>query len=204
MLIQALAAMLVLAYYRFPEARAATESLQRFKANSGLPFSFVCGGIAGGLVPQLARIVTRKSRLSAQFWRDTTFIALVYGIVGVQVDLFYQLQGVIFGTAIDLHTLIQKTAFDMAVASPTVFIPTAILLFEWRKAGFSLRRLVGAFTRWFYVDKVIPTLIPCWAYWIPVLFAVYAMPPNLQFPLAQLAEAAWCLLFVVIATREDT
>lgn len=203
LLIQGLAACLVLAYYRFPAAQAATESLQQLKQGGGLAFSFISGAIAGGVLPQAAKLVTGKARLDRAYLKDTLFIAFVYSIVGVQVDLFYHLQGVLFGNGIDLRTLLSKNVLDMAVASPVVFIPTAIVLFEWRKASFSAPRLIGAFGWEFYVAKVVPTLIPCWAFWIPMLFAVYAMPPNLQFPLAQLLEAAWCLLFVFMATRED-
>jgi hypothetical protein len=50
-----------------------------------------------------------------------------------------------------------------------------------------------------YRDRVFPALIPCWVFWIPVLFCVYAFPPNLQLPFAFLAEAAWSMIVVFVS-----
>ncbi|MER3496581.1 MAG: hypothetical protein C4320_07275, partial [Armatimonadota bacterium] len=49
--------------------------------------------------------------------------------------------------------------------------------------------------------RYIRTLIPCWAFWIPSLAAVYAMPTDLQFPLFLLVQAAWAILLVALAPR---
>ncbi|MBW7929038.1 MAG: hypothetical protein H3C58_13330, partial [Fimbriimonadaceae bacterium] len=49
--------------------------------------------------------------------------------------------------------------------------------------------------------SIVPALIPCWAFWIPILICVYSLPANLQFVFALLAEAAWSILFVFIATN---
>ncbi len=200
---QALAAILVFAYYRYPALQDATTSLQRLKASGGAAFDVISGAISGGVLPQAAKIVTFKvKRLDRAFISDTLFNAFVYGIVGVQVDYFYRLQGALFGNEINLTTLLEKNAVDMILFSPFLCIPTAIILYEWRKSRSSGHPLVNTFRTGFYRTKIVPILIPCWSYWVPMLFCVYAMPQNLQFPLSQLAEASWCLLVIFIATDE--
>jgi len=165
-----------------------------------LPFAFAAGFIAGGVVPEIAKAATRRLRKIDRKWlNQTLFNGLVYGIVAVQVDLFYQLQNFLFGGGRNVATLIIETAVDMFIFAPLLSIPTAVAMFEWRSRRWAG---VGRLFRWEgYVAKVVPALIPAWAFWIPMLFCVYAMPPDLQFCLAILAEAAWSILFVFIATE---
>lgn len=198
--IQIASAALVFAYFTYTPFHDAMRQLANAKVRGGLPFSLVAGCLAGGLVPELAKAVTRKLwRIDRNWAKQTLFNGFVYGIVAVQVDLFYQLQNYLFGPGRDPATLFIKTAVDMLIFAPLISIPTAVALFEWRSNRWSgvarLWRLDG------YVQKVVPALVPAWAFWIPMLFCVYSMPPDLQFCLAVLAEAAWSILFVFIATK---
>jgi len=165
-------------------------------------FVVATGFMAGGLLPMLAKIVTRKVRIAdPSFWGDLVFNGFVYAIVAIEVDALYRTQAYIFGTGIDAATLIKKNLVDMGLFSPFLSMPTAVGLFEWRKSSFSLKALREEVSFRFFKQKVATALIPCWGFWIPMLFCVYALPPNLQFPFAQLGEASWCLLFVFIATE---
>lgn len=202
LLIQILAGALVGAYYWSPSLRDALTGLERLKEHGGPLFDLLAGAIAGGLIPQIAKLVTGKARFSRAFFGDTLFNAFVYAIVALQVDYFYQLQGALFGNGIDIATLIKKNVVDMFLFAPLISIPTAVLLFEWRKARVSGRPLSERLGPLFVRSKIMPAMIPCWAFWIPMLFCVYSMPRNLQFPLAQLAEASWAVLFIFIATDE--
>jgi len=42
---------------------------------------------------------------------------------------------------------------------------------------------------------VIPTLFATWGVWIPIVAALYALPPLLQIPLFSLALSLWVILF---------
>jgi len=203
LLIQAAAACLVVAYYRSPGLQADLTSLEHFKANGGIAFDLYTGALAGGVVPQLAKLVTgRAGKVSIGFWTQMLFAGLVYAIVGVEIDLFYHLQAAMFGTRNDVLTLVRKDLVDMGLFTPFLSIPTAVGLFEWRKAGFSFVGFVRRVRTGFYRSKVMPALIPCWVFWTPMLLCVYSMPSNLQFPLSQLAEASWAVLFIFIAGGE--
>lgn len=200
--IQLAAVALVVGYYRSGDLQTLAARLAEVKVAGGLLFSFVAGGVAGGVIPELAKLALRRiSRFDRDWAAGAAYNALVYGIVGVQVDLWYQLLGRVFGTGTGAGTLLVKTAVDMSLFTTVVSIPTAVALYAWRRRGFRIEGWRGAFTRRFYAAEVWPTLIPCWAFWIPVLLCVYAMPADLQFCFAVLAEAAWSMVFVFMVSR---
>lgn len=203
LVIQAAAVGIVVWYYRSDALQASASVLADLKVRGGVPFAFLVGAMVCSVIPELAKLVTGKLRVFDRRWiRDVAFTGFVYGVVAVQVDLFYRLQAALFGTGTDARTFLVKTAVDMALFSTTVSIPTAVVLFEWKKRDFRMRELVGEFSARFYRDKVLPALLPCWAFWTPVLFCAYSMPLQLQFLFSQLAEAAWSLLFVFMATQD--
>lgn len=200
--IQALAVVCVLAYYQSQPFQRAADILQGWKVAGGLPFAFFAGAVAGGLVPELAKMATRTaeghgwSRWGRVFWT-----ALVFGLVGVFVDAFYKVQALIFGTGIDPLTLAYKTAFDMLCFSPFFCIPFEVVALQWPERRFRVAEFFRVFGWSAYRENVLPALIPCWAFWIPVLVCVYAMPLNLQFVFAIFAEAAWSLIVVFVARK---
>jgi hypothetical protein len=195
---------LVASYYNLEAVRNIAEVVAQWKVAGGLLFSFIVGAFAGGLIPECAKLLTGRLRsLNAKWAKDSMFNALVYGVVGAQVDLFYRLQSFMWGDSTAIPMLLWKTFIDMAFFSTLVSMPTAVLLFEWRKAGFKISQTIRQPFGEFYLQKVVPTVLPAWAFWTPVLLGVYAMPLNLQLPLSMLAEAAWSIVFVFIATMPD-
>lgn len=238
LVIQSFGLAFVIAYYRSRGIQDWAAELADFKVQWGLLFAFGSMFLACTVIPELAKLITGKLKTFDRAWAGKAlFTGLVYGIVGIQVDIFYRYQAVWFGTGTDPRTFLLKTLVDMALFSTIISIPTATLMFEWRKHGFSWRRFredflsrglqpsqarhrqdadatsfrpfvpssPSPFSPWFvfYRDRVLPGLIPCWAFWTPVLLCTYSMPMNLQFCFTMFAEAAWSLLFVFIATRED-
>ena len=118
---------------------------------------------------------------------------MVYGIVGLEVVIFYQYQTIWFGSGGDWLTLAKKTAVDMFIFSPLVSIPTAVVILDWRGQGFRFSRpKLGYFLQ----ERLLSSMLLCWMFWIPVLLWVYSFPTNLQFPVSNLAEAAWAMVFV--------
>lgn len=200
--IQIAAVLFVIGYYRSTGLQEAAATVAGIKISGGVPFSFLAGGLAGGAIPELAKLLMRRIERFDRAWAAAAgYNALVYGVVGVQVDLFYQLQGFVFGVDNDPRTLIVKTVVDMALFTTVISIPTAVLLYAWKRRGFRFGGWQSAFTRRFYAARVWPTLLPCWAFWIPVLLCVYAMPAELQFCFAVLAEAAWSMVFVFMVGK---
>ncbi len=194
--IQLAALVVLIVYYQSPGFRDAAHVLGELKTRVGWPFAFVAGFLAGGVLPEIAQLIAGKPSPI----KEALFNGMAYGSLGILIDGFYQLQTRWFGSSNDLGTLALKNFVDMGLAAPLVFIPYLIFVFELRKGGINRARMVLTWSG--YRDKVLPALLPNWAFWIPVLFCVYAMPPDLQFSLSTLAEAAWSIVFVFIATRE--
>lgn len=202
LLIQLGAFAFVVFYYRSAALQAGADVVMAWKLAGGIPFAFAAGALAGGVIPEVSKALTGRLRKLDRKWAlDSLYNGFVYGIVGVQVDLFYRFQTWAFGDGKDVGTLLLKTAVDMLLFATLISIPTALCLYEWRRLGFKLRALVRQFSWAFYRDKVVPGIIPCWAFWIPILLCVYSMPADLQFCFSILAEAAWSILFVFIATE---
>jgi hypothetical protein len=57
-----------------------------------------------------------------------------------------------------------------------------------------------ALGRGFIAGRVMPLLVPCWCFWIPIVAIVYALPGPLQFLMFAFALAAWSLIMVFIAS----
>ncbi len=198
--IQIVAFLLVLSYFRFESVRNATASIARAKDSGGELFVILAGACAGGVIPQIAKIVTGKAgRIDRAFWEDSAFAALLFAAIAVQVDAFYRCQVIFFGAGKDPATLLKKTSLDMFVMAPLLFNPFAMLMLHARQTGFKFEGLRKGFSWWFYRSRVLPTLPVNWAFWIPILLCVYSLPSLLQFPFAQLAEACWSLVFIFIA-----
>ena len=202
LLIQLGAAALVVAYYFVPSVQAFAEGIVELRGRLGLLFSALGGFLAGGVVPEIAKALTGKiKKFDGKWLRDTAFGGFIYLVVAVEVDLFYRLQALMFGTGVDPATVIIKTTVDMGLLSPLLCMPTGVVLCDLRDARWNPITALRRISWPWYRDRVVPTLIPGWGFWIPFLACVYALPLTLQLPLSILGEAAWSMLFIFIATR---
>ncbi|MBS1713893.1 MAG: hypothetical protein JST30_06110 [Armatimonadetes bacterium] len=198
-LIQAVAVTFVVAYYAAPSFRSSLDTFAAWRAGLGLLFAPVAGFLAGGVLPEIAKALTGLNRKFDGAWlRDTLFTGLVWSGLALMVDVFYGFQEQWFGGVADPMTVAKKTAMDMVVFAPLLFVPYSVAMFRWRDAAYRPSGLASVFGWRNYRANVLPTYIPNVCYWIPVLFAVYALPTVLQYPLSALATACWSLVFVFI------
>ena len=200
--IQVAAIALVVSYYALPSMQESLKVVALWQVAGGIWFAAVTDGFAGGILPELAKLITGRLRTFDRPWLLATLHnTAIYAVVGIEVALFYQLQAKMFGTGHDPATLIIKTLVDTLIFSPFLSIPTAMLFLDLRLKKINLRQ-IGL--RSFYLDHVAPMMLPCWAFWVPVLLAIYAMPTDLQYSLSVLGEGAWSILFVFISQSEPT
>jgi len=203
LLIQAAVAALVVLYYQIPDVQAFADRIGAFKKASGILFAAIGGFVAGGIVPEIAKAVTGRIKAYDRIWiKNMLFAGLIYAVVAIEVDLFYQLQAFMFGHGIEVGTVLTKLAVDMFLFSPILCMPTGIVMVDWRRNGYRPIPTVRGIHRIWYRERVIPAMIPGWAFWIPFLCAVYALPLTLQIPICLLGEAAWSLVFIFIANEE--
>jgi hypothetical protein len=203
-LIQAAAFGLVIAYRASGAVRAACAALAEVKRAGGLPFSAAAAAVAGGLLPEVAKLVADPRRRGALRGRggEVAFNTAFFALNGVVVDLFYRLAAIVFGRVATPGTVVEKVAFDQFVFTPTwLFVIVAI--FTWRQCHFSFAATRAEIGPGFYRRRVLPLLVPNWCFWIPMTSIIYALPAPLQFLLFVLALAAWSLIMVFIAAGPE-
>ena len=199
LLIQTSAALLAIAYRVSVPFREACALAAAWKVAGGLPAAAATSALAGGLIPELAKLMTDRGR-SALRGRggDVLFNVAFFAFDGVVIDLLYRGEARLFGSDAHLGTVVEKVAFDQFVFSPlwSIFI---VLLFLWRQRGYSLAATLPVVEKGFYRSRVLPLIVPNWLFWIPMVSIIYALPVALQFLLFVPALGAWSLIMVFIA-----
>ncbi len=197
--IQGAAIAAAIAYYVFPSIPQALAGVSDFKRSAGLPFAAVSTAIAGALLPEIAKRLTRGRGTPAM---DLLFRGLLYGLIGASVDILYRLLSQILGADPSFRVVFEKVLVDQFVYSPLVSIPICTFAFLWRDEGFNSRKTLLAVREGEFLRRYPPVLVTCWGFWGPTIAAVYAMPTNLQFILFLCAEGAWSLLLVAVAGND--
>jgi hypothetical protein len=191
---------LVVAYHTSARVRALCAIFAAVKVAGGLPFAAAAAAFAGGVLPEIAKLVTdRGAAHKVQARAGAIFFNVAFfAFNGIVVDLLYRTMAWMFGADTHLPTVIAKVAFDQFVFTP-VWLVIIVVLYLWRRRAFSWAATRSDLGRGFYRNHVLPLLLPDWAFWIPMVTVIYAFPPSLQFLLFTLALAAWSLIMVVIA-----
>ncbi len=208
-MIQLVAVALVVAYHVSARVREVCAALAAWKTAGGLPLAAATAAFAGGVLPELAKLVTQrpgaKGRPSMRGrGGEIAFNVAFFAFNGVVIDGLYRFEAVIIGSDAHASTIAAKVALDQFVFTPP-WICVITLLYLWRARGFSwaaVRPVFGQGFGSFYRARVLPLLFPDWFFWIPVVSVVYAFPTPLQYLLFVLALAAWSLILVVIAGGE--
>ncbi len=200
LLIQFGAVLLALAFRVSPGFRLAAAIAAGWKASGGLPFAAASCAIAGGILPELAKLVAMGPATLAGRAGEVAFNTVFFAFDGIVVDFLYRGEARLFGNGGGLRTVIEKVAFDQFVFTPTWSVGI-VLLFLWRQRRFSAAAVRPVLRRGFYAERVMPLLVPNWLFWIPMVSVIYALPIPLQFLMFIPALAAWSLIMVFIADR---
>src|SRR5882724_3655006 len=202
LLIQAAALALGLAYWFSASVRDVCAAIAAWRTAGGLPLTVVTGAVAGGILPELARLLTDRARA----WRadrlpEVLFNTAFFGVNGVVIDGLYRTEARLFGDDARVATIVAKTAFDQFVFTP-LWLVVIVVLFLFRRRGFSWAATRPALRAGFYRQRVLPLLIPNFCFWIPIVSIVYALPGPLQFLMFAFALAAWSLIMVFVASQD--
>src|SRR5579863_6749686 len=174
LLIQTGAALLAIAYRASVPFRDACALAAAWKTAGGLPLSAAISALAGGLLPEVAKLVADRGRSTLRGrGGEVLFNTAFFAFDGVVIDLLYRGEARLFGSTAQLSTVVEKVAFDQFVFSPvwSIFI---VLLFLWRQRGYSLAATLPAVGRGFYQTRVLPLIVPNWLFWIPMVSIIYA------------------------------
>lgn len=193
-LIQVCAIILVVAYYQSEVLRSGASTLAQWKAQGGLVFSALSTAFAAVVLPELFKAATRDPKRYG--FRELLFNALFFGFVGILVDWFYNFQTLLFGAEVTVAVVAKKVLFDQAFFSFCISNPLGITLFQWRDLGFDTKATYQALRGNFLRQRLLPLFMVCFAYWVPLICCIYAMPLSLQFVFFLFVEAAWSLIIV--------
>ncbi len=160
----------------------------------GYPGSFVTYAAFAVLVPELLAWAVLRQPVPKNIVGDMGFAVLVFGLIGISVDMLYSVQVALFGSGNDAATIIKKMLFDQLVYSPVSnFFMVAV--FIWKDQGFRLGALRYFTSADFWSRRYLPVIIAVWCVWGPGVLVIYFMPTALQFPVASLILSFWILIF---------
>jgi hypothetical protein len=200
--IQLAALALVIVYFQSAALRAFCDRLAAIKEAGGLAFAAGAMVIASAVLPEALKAITgADEKIARQRGRDIAFNSVLYAVNGVLSNWFYILLARWFPGA-SVGEVIAKVAIDMLVYTPFVGIPWMALLYTWREHRYrpvaTIKSLGGAW----YLSRVTPILLPCWAYWIPMCVLMYVLPTNLTFLFGVTGNGAAAVILITIASRK--
>ncbi len=202
LVLNAVAVTLVLSYYQVPALAGFWEWMGLLKMRWSFAFAFVSTIFAAALLPSFIQWLQGVPPVENR-WRRIMLLVLFWGYRGMEIDLFYRLQGCIFGEGADALTLMKKVLLDQFVASPLWFVPTYLIALRWAEFGGSWSRTRQTLNREFWTRTCPTVLVTNWLVWIPALALVYSLPPALQFPLFSVVMCCFILIVTLIAQQPE-
>lgn len=194
------AAAVVLIYYFALDLRPWFTAVSQLKAQGGLLYSIVATAVFAGLIPFLFLRAMPATR-AATTVGTLVFMAVFWGYRGLEIDLFYRLQGLMFGTEPSLTTVASKVAFDLAVYNVVWAAPLQLLVYHWKNSGYRGNAFRTFPWGEFFRRRLPVALLSTWAVWLPVLIFVYSLPSDLQIPLFNLAACFWALVMSTLTSK---
>ena len=190
---------LVAVYYLGEFSRPWFNQIIILKETYGFAYSAVSTCFFGGLIPYVFMQLTGRDRLKG-LGSGVIFLGY-WAIRGIDVDAFYRLQAMVFGTEVDLLTIIAKVLVDQFVYCVVWASPITALFYAWREAGFSLKQWKGNKTCSELFDMILIFTVTTWVVWIPGTAIIYSLPSPLQIPLFNLTLCFFVILVSVFSQK---
>ncbi len=203
LILQALAVVIVAAYYGWPAARGAFDALAEFRARSGVWYAIVATSLFAGLLPVLfMRWEARTSREKPSLAQDA-WLLVFWAYKGFEVQLWYNLLAYLFGEGAALSTIVGKVLVDQFIYCPLWAIPSSMLAYDWRAHHFNTAAFIADLRapRW-YTRRVLPALLSNFGIWIPASALIFALPPALQLPMQNIILCFFTLILAHMARRK--
>ena len=170
-------------------------------------FPVVTTAIFGAIIPwvvqRLRPAETRRTR-----GVDLLYLTAFWAFKGAEVSLLYAGLAALLGDSAAPGVILGKIALDMGVYCPLWAVPTTVLVYAFKDAGYSwsavragpLRHGWKAWWRW----DVVPLMVNNWMVWLPAVCVIYTLPLALQLPVQNLVLCFWSLvlLFMTSAIAE--
>jgi hypothetical protein len=196
--LQAIALGLVLTYYFAPGARPTFDVVAGWKTRYGFGYSALATALFGGAIPFLYLLAAGRVKVG-QRRAELLFYVLLWAYRGIEVDLFYRLQGLAFGDRATFSVVFCKVLVDQLVYSVFIAAPGQVVFFLWKDRGFSFRAVKPDLNLGYLTSAVAKVLFSQWMVWVPAVSIVYSLPLALQIPLFNLVVCFWVLLLTFVS-----
>ncbi len=202
LLLQLFALLIGLSYYFWPASRCIFEVVADFKTRYGIVYAFVATSFFGGVVPFV--YLYCAGQIQEKVRQQFIFYAIFWALKGVEADLFYSLQAHIFGTGVDLSTVVKKTLVDQFLYAAFWVAPTVSLAYLWKDKGFVWKRWWQGLDRHLLLHIIPLVVVSNWLVWLPAVIVIYFMPSALQVPLYNLVVCYFVLMVSVLNKEKKT
>jgi len=203
LVLQCFALAIVLIYFFVPASQPVYAWFGVLKHDYGFIYAFVATAFFGGFIPFVYLWATKRIDPSRNALALLVFYVIFWGLKGIEVDFFYQLQGSWFGYENNLKTIATKVAVDQFLYSALWAAPTITIAYLWVEHGFNVRACGAALTKSFFFVKIPTVIFSNWLVWIPAVSIVYSMPQDLQIPLFNIVLCFWVLILAVLNKKSD-
>ena len=189
-------------YYGCAAAGPFFARLAAWQHAGGFLAASVSSAFAGGFLSEFSAVYFLDGgRWTRAHLENMAFKLALFFSSGGLVYEFYHLQAFWFGDGVAWSIILPKILVDQFGYTVFWATPYQTLLTRWHALGFSGRKLWGELKSDLITRRMLPVLITNWMFWIPGVCLIYALPLNLQMPLAIFATAIWGLLLTA-AVRE--
>jgi hypothetical protein len=205
LLLQSCALALVITYYATPPdsfVHNACRYLSDLKQTFGILFTALTAAFAGAILPEITKVLALgERRFDRARLFNIAFALAAFAFNGFYTDYQYRLLAFLFGNEASFLTAVKKVLADQFLCTPLVSIPYWILVYSWKNHNFRLRPTLREISPRWFLTKVMPLLIPAWAFWIPMTSLIYILPGELQYCMFLLVLAAWSLIMIFVANQ---
>ena len=193
---------IIAGYFFVPAVRQMLDQVAEWKVRWGFLFSVLSTGLFGGLIPSLIQMLADRKQPDAPRHYPISN-TLFWGVKGIEIDLLYRIQAMLFGSGADWQTVGIKTMVDQFIYVPALGLPNVILFYLWRDCGYDCQRFPRKLGRNWYRNRILPVLIANWFVWVPAVVLIYVFPLALQLPIQNLILCFWILMLTLLTNRQD-
>ena len=199
--LQVVAALVLATYFWVPPASGVFVAIGDLKERYGLLFAALSTGVFGGVIPFLYLYFSGKI-VSGHMGKIGLFYLLFWIWKGIEVDLLYQAQAIMFGDTADFATVAKKVAFDQFVYCPLISAPVMAVLYAWKDSLFDLQTFRRKLNKRLFTFEIPGVLVSIWLVWIPGTAFIYSLPLPLQIPLFNLVLCFFVLLVSALSSPD--
>ena len=204
LVLQFCALTIVLVYFFVPASQPVFAWFGILKHEYGSVYAFIATAFFGGFIPFVYLLASKRIDSSHNRFALFLFYVIFWGLKGIEVDFFYQLQGHWFGYENSVKTIATKVAIDQFIYSAFWAAPTITIAYLWVEHSFDFRACGAALNRSFFLEKIPTVVFSNWLVWIPAVSIVYSMPQDLQIPLFNLVLCFWVLILAVLNKKSES